>query len=186
MFILSRMIITIIVLIGYIPIMSIIGHLTTDIIIKGIITKGLLTKGLLIGSLIAGIINLQTEKHKEEGNIMGIIYTAPKEIPEPDISKACTLGWDKYNKLEQEYVEKVRAWAKKNGKSKEAGEEVVFPVGDGNARYIVLSLRPVKLIHLAVGDAWEFKYAHRLTAQDIRDELNIRGARINYFQRITK
>lgn len=34
------------------------------------------------------------------------------------------------------------------------GQEITFPVADGYARYVVVSEKPLKLVHLAVGDAW--------------------------------
>ena len=62
----------------------------------------------------------------------------------------------KYNFYrEQEWVYKVAKWAKKNNPtSKVAGKEFRYPVGDGSARFIVVSLRPLTLIHLPVGDCW--------------------------------
>ena len=50
---------------------------------------------------------------------------------------------------------------------KHSGEIIHFPVADGRAEYMVLSLKPVMLIHLPVGDAWQFEYAERLTKADV-------------------
>jgi hypothetical protein len=69
------------------------------------------------------------------------------------------------------FVDRVKTWAKKHGKGLEAGEEISFFVADGNARYIIVSLAPVVLIHLPLGDAYQYPFAHRLTAKDIRGML---------------
>lgn len=105
---------------------------------------------------------------------MGQIYSAPEELKVPDIAEASKIGFDAYLTKCNKYVSDVKAWAKKHGNCPEAGKEVGFPVADGHARYVVVSLKPVKLIHLPVGDAWEFQYANRLTARDIRNEIDRR------------
>jgi hypothetical protein len=53
----------------------------------------------------------------------------------------------------------------------ESGKEITFPVADGRARYIVVSLKPVVMIHDDTGDAWNYDYVHRLTAADIRTKI---------------
>jgi hypothetical protein len=105
---------------------------------------------------------------------MGTIYNAPEGFDPPDIQKYSKAGnFDKYFKDCEKYVKNLKKTIKKGyGKAcPEAGEEIHFPVGDGAARYIVATLKPVRLIHLAVGDAWQYQYAHRLTASDIRKEI---------------
>jgi hypothetical protein len=100
---------------------------------------------------------------------MGKVYDPPKGIEAPK--------WD--HKLPREenvirehaFVEQVKAWAKEHGKWPEAGEEISFGVADGDARYIIVSLAPVVLIHLPLGDAYQYPFAHRLTAKDIRGML---------------
>jgi len=80
-------------------------------------------------------------------------------------------GIEGYRKACQEYVEKVVAFAKRLGKGKYAGKIVRFPVADGYARYVVMSLKPVKLLHLQDGDGWDFQYIERLTAKDIKEAI---------------
>jgi hypothetical protein len=104
------------------------------------------------------------------------VYSTPKEIgaaPEFSVNEQ----FEEYEKHVEAFVKSVVEWAKKNGSGALCGEEIRFGVGDGYARYIVLSLRPVKLIHLPVGDRWQFQYAHLLRAQDIREEVRkMKGA----------
>jgi len=109
---------------------------------------------------------------------MGQIYSTPKEIgdvPELGLDVCDKKSIDAYFKKEEEYLKKVQEWCKKHGSGKYAGEVITFPVGDGKAVYVVWKLKPVSLIHVPLGDAWQFQYAHRLTAADVKKE--IEGAR---------
>jgi hypothetical protein len=45
-------------------------------------------------------------------------------------------------------------------------------MADGNALYAVYSLKPVELIHLPVGDAWDSKWANRVSAKEIRQQID--------------
>lgn len=70
-----------------------------------------------------------------------------------------------------EYIQRLKDWIKTNyGEGEYIGEEINFPVGDGYARYLIVSLKPATLMHVPLGDAWNFPYAHRLTVKDIRAE----------------
>lgn len=87
-----------------------------------------------------------------------------------------------YMKDEREYVRKVQEYAKASGNCAEAGEVIKFQVADGYAQYVVLTIKPVTLIHLPIGDAWHLQYANRLTAKDVRVEV----ARAKKFREIFK
>jgi hypothetical protein len=100
---------------------------------------------------------------------MGKIYAGIQNINPPEISEIHSI--DKYFKDCEEFVKKIKVYAKYHGSGKEAGEEISFPVADGHARYVILSIKPVKLIHLNVGDAWQYQYINRLTTSDIKKEL---------------
>lgn len=50
-----------------------------------------------------------------------------------------------------------------------AGEIVKYHIADGYAEYMVFSVKPVKLVHIPLYDAYHFPYAHRWTAKDIKD-----------------
>lgn len=106
---------------------------------------------------------------------MGKIYAAPEQLSRPDYAKY--QDFNKYLAACNEYLDKIKTWAKHlNPSCPEAGKEITFPVADGQARYIVASLKPVALIHDDTGDAWEYEYAHRLTAADVRKRIqNLEG-----------
>ena len=96
---------------------------------------------------------------------MGKVYAPPVEIKHPEFTAK------DYFKAEENYINAVVAWAKQHGKGKLAGEVIQFPVADGYAQYVVFSTTPVALIHLPIGDAWQYQYANRLTASDIKEKV---------------
>jgi len=100
---------------------------------------------------------------------MAKIFGVPEGFKAPAISSP--FNDKEYLKSCDEYITSLKAWAKAHGTGKYAGEMVSFPVADGKAVYIVLSLKPVTLIHVDAMDAYQFKYANRLTASDIKEEI---------------
>ena len=100
------------------------------------------------------------------------IYSHIEGINQPKWN--ATQGWEEYSKQENKYVDDVKQFCKANSKHKLAGEEVLFPVADGYARYVVFT--PTKLIHLAVDDAWEYPHIERLLGKDISENINRRKA----------
>lgn len=92
------------------------------------------------------------------------VYSPPKAVgdcPELDYTKDIRTELKK----EEDWVKKIKDWAKAHGKGPHRGKEVCFGVADGNARYVILD--STKLIHLPVGDAWQFQYIERLKYSDI-------------------
>ena len=105
---------------------------------------------------------------------MGKVYAPPREIG--DVPNLSRQPFSTYQTEEKAYVEKVQKWARENGQGDLAGEEVFFPFADGYARYVVLKTRPVRLIHLPIGDAWSYPYIERLTEKDIRERVRQKKA----------
>jgi hypothetical protein len=101
---------------------------------------------------------------------MGKIYSGMEGLKVP--TYPMFKDFDKYQKACNTYIDRVKAAAKRmNPTCPEAGEEITFPVADGRARYIVVSLKPVQLIHDGTMDSWHYQYVHRLNARDIRAEI---------------
>lgn len=111
------------------------------------------------------------------------IYSAPKEILQP------TLAIHKYEgetfkeklnslrKAEEKYISDVKNWITKAGYTeKNSGEIIQFQVADGYAQYMVISMKPLRLVHLPLGDAWDFQYANRLTAKDVQDKIDFKNS----------
>lgn len=97
---------------------------------------------------------------------MAKIYAAPKEIQVPSFNFRDREAW---RKSEAEYIEKLKEFCKKHSKDKSeyVGEVISFPHADGKAFYMVFSLKPVNLIHIPIGDAWQSPYADLLTKKRV-------------------
>jgi hypothetical protein len=107
--------------------------------------------------------------HTKQLEIMADIYSAPKEIKLPKLD---FTDMQVYNKDCERYVSDLVKHIKDMGyKGKNVGEIVRFAVADGYAEYMVLSMKPMKLIHIPLGDAYEFQYAHLMTASEINKKL---------------
>lgn len=107
------------------------------------------------------------------------VWAHPKEVGDPPpfdfehISESIAR--------DEEWVDSLKAWAKKHGRGPLRGEEVAFPCGDGYARYVVL--RNTELIHIPVGDAWQFPYIERMLARDIKANIERRKGLDRLFAR---
>jgi hypothetical protein len=100
---------------------------------------------------------------------MGKIYSPPKEVKVP------VLDWKnipQYEKDCQTFKEDLKKFLKERGYNEEhTGVSIYFPFADGQAEYMVMSLKPVRLIHIPIWDAWEYPYIDRLTKKDIEDKI---------------
>ena len=100
---------------------------------------------------------------------MAKIFAPPLEVgPAPEYDS--TVHYKEMDKREDAWVAQIIEYCRKNGQPL-CGEEICFGVCDGRARYIVLSEKPLQLIHLPLGDAYQFEYANRLTLKDIRENV---------------
>jgi hypothetical protein len=93
------------------------------------------------------------------------VFTAPKEVKVPEFSFE-TL--DTYEEECENYIENLKAFLKERG-WKHSGQVIQFPVADGYAKYMVMSMNPLQLIHLELGDAWHFQHINLMTAQAVQE-----------------
>ena len=75
---------------------------------------------------------------------------------------------------EKEYVEKLQEWCRTTGQGDLAGEVWRYPVADGYAEYVIHKTRPLTIIHVGTGDAWNIPEVVRrgLSATLIRQEVD--------------
>ena len=107
---------------------------------------------------------------------MAKIFQAPAEVKVPVIN---FVGFSnaKWQEEENKYIADVKEHIKKlNYDDPETGEVIYFPVADGKALYMVITCKPLMLVHLPLGDAWHFQYAKNLTAKDVRQKIAGRKA----------
>ena len=97
-----------------------------------------------------------------------IIYSPPKELKEPEFSFE-NFDYKEHQKKSQKYLDDLKAILVKSGYTdKLCGETIRFPVADGYAVYMIASMKPLKLIHIPLDDAWDFPQAHLLTATEVK------------------
>ena len=111
---------------------------------------------------------------------MAKIFNPPSEIKVPEIGH----DFKKYEKECEEFATKLKEFLiKRNPNGELVGEIIRFPVADSYAEYMVASLKPVALVHMPLMDAWDFEYANRLTAKDIKDKVAQQKALEKLFSR---
>lgn len=105
---------------------------------------------------------------------MGRIYSPPKDVePAPRLKDFMVGGkFDskKMDEAEEKWTEKLRDWCKANSPGRKyVGEIIQQGVADGYAQYMVFSLRPLVLLHLELGDSYQFQWDSRWTASDVKE-----------------
>ena len=63
----------------------------------------------------------------------------------------------KYDDAETDYIADLKDWCKHHSDSNNplVGETISTPRGDGYAIYMVFRTKPLELIHVPIGDAWQ-------------------------------
>jgi hypothetical protein len=100
------------------------------------------------------------------------IYAAPKELKIPKID---FTNYGKYTKECKEYLDKLKEYCLENSDEEYVGEIVRIPHADGNAEYMVASMKPLELIHIPLGDAYDSEFAEYLTVEKVKEK--IQGAK---------
>jgi len=114
---------------------------------------------------------------------MAKIYSIPQEFEATMPTWSIANDRDENIRREEEWLEKLSQWCKTHGSGKYGGQIVRDGVADGYAQYMVFSLRPLQLIHIPLGDAWQSRWAHRWTAADIKQMVERERALAELFSR---
>ena len=103
---------------------------------------------------------------------MAQVFRAPEDFEAP------VLTLDDYRAgtwqtKEADYIERLADRAKMNGTNPLLGKVIRFQRGDGFAQYMLWSTKPVQLIWLELGDAWQVEEAltRGLRLSDIREQV---------------
>ena len=113
---------------------------------------------------------------------MATVYSALSTVPTPKFPTP--FDNEVYKKNEEQYVIDLKKELKSMGyKGKNFGEILRFQVADGYAEYMVVSMRPLKLMHLPLGDVWDFQYAHLLTAKEVNEKIEGKKALAKIFRK---
>lgn len=99
---------------------------------------------------------------------MAKVYSPPVGFDPPEFD--INLSYDAYTKLENDYIARLAAEAKKHSSGDLVGEVIRFGVADGHAVYMVWTQKPLALVHVPIGDAWQIPVAHSrgLTITEVR------------------
>lgn len=98
------------------------------------------------------------------------IYSALKEVEVPRFE--FREGIESYNKKEKKYLKDLKvALGKRGYKGKNVGKVLKFQVADGYAQYMVVSMRPLRLMHLDLVDGYQFGYAHLMTSAEVNKQI---------------
>jgi len=105
---------------------------------------------------------------------MAQIFTIEHEVPAPQFDFKTDKNFAGYQARVDVYLEDVKNKLKeyKYGQSPLFGEIISFSVADGYAQYMVVSSRPLRLLHLPIGDAWEYIGIERLRLVDVENKVN--------------
>lgn len=100
------------------------------------------------------------------------IYSAFETVKVPRFSFGMEQSVEDYHKANEDYIQKLRDRLAEYGyKGKNAGEVIKFQVADGYAQYMVISMRPLQLMHIPIIDAYEFQYVHLMTAKEVNEKV---------------
>jgi hypothetical protein len=86
---------------------------------------------------------------------MAQVYSAPEEVKVPEFN---ARDYNQYIKDMEQHKIDLAKWCKENSKCKDAGEIICFPVGDGQAQYMIFQYS--KLIWIQEGDCYSLPEAH--------------------------
>lgn len=103
---------------------------------------------------------------------MATIFTLPKGFEAPELNWEDT---EQYEKECSELIERLRKTFKERNKNKNVGEIIKFQVADGYAEYMVISTKPVELIHLPFWDSYQSETAQLMTAKAIKEKIELKN-----------
>lgn len=97
---------------------------------------------------------------------MAKIFKAPLHIKEPSFNRKT------WREDEQKYMKELREFCTDRSTGKYVGKELRIQHADSYAQYMVLSEKPMALIHIPLGDAWDSPLADGLTTKKIKEMID--------------
>jgi hypothetical protein len=123
------------------------------------------------------------QKHKQ---MAAEVYKAPDGVELPEIDWA-NFNHEEYEAANQKYLDDLKAKLQEMGyKGKNMGEVIKFPFADGYAMYMVASMNPLKLIHIALGDAWDYPNVDLMTPVRVQEMIDQQKALEEIFSKNKK
>lgn len=98
---------------------------------------------------------------------MAKVFDPPKGIKKP------AFNIKTYKADEEKYIKELTDFVTKRKPGKNVGRIARFQVGDGYAQYMIASMSPLELVHIPLGDAYNYSHINRLKAKDIEAVLSM-------------
>lgn len=114
------------------------------------------------------------------------VYQGPDEIPIPNVKWEGPNIGQRLMEADEKYRADLKAWCINRNPSEYVGEIVRYPVADGTAEYMVAAIKPLQLIHLEVGDKYNYLGIERFKAKDIIQKLGQQKALSDLFSSKSK
>ena len=108
---------------------------------------------------------------------MAKVYRAPEGFEPPEITSE-DYREGRWMQIETDYLERLKTFARQEAVPPQdvdlIGEIIRFPRGDGYAQYMVWTTRPLQLIWIELGDAWQVEDAliRGLRLADVRAQVD--------------
>jgi hypothetical protein len=108
---------------------------------------------------------------------MAEVFTTPEGFRDPpslmDFRLDKGIDIDALGDAEKKWLKELAEWCltHTDSRSELIGEVIRFPRGDGTANYMVFRTKPLSLLHIPLGDAWDLPdYQMRgLRVKDVRE-----------------
>lgn len=112
---------------------------------------------------------------------MAKITNIPNGIKVPEIDFRSVKD---YTERCNKFYEELRGVLKNLYQNDEyTGKIIRFPVADGSAEYMIVTIKPLWLVHIPLWDAYEFEYVNRLTSSDVIKKVKQQEAIEKMFKR---
>lgn len=96
---------------------------------------------------------------------MAKVYSPPEEIKVPAFNPKT------WREDDEKFMKELKEYCETHGSSDHKGKVIRFPMADSYAEYMVFSMKPCRLIHIPLGDAWHFQYINSLSVKAIEKEI---------------
>ncbi len=97
---------------------------------------------------------------------MATVYAVPEEVNVPE------FNFETWKEDEEKFTKELRNYCHQCGEGKYVGKILRIPHADGHAQYMIGSEKPLSLIHIPIGDAWDSPMVDGLTNKKIKEMID--------------
>mgnify|MGYP003633247730 CR=1 FL=1 len=114
------------------------------------------------------------------------IYKVPSDVTVPEMDFA-NFDNKKWVKDENKFYSDLKIWCQRRNPNQDhnyVGETIKFPVADGQAVYVVVSLRPLELIHSPMMDGYSAMNVDLMTVKRVKQMIDGEKKLQAFFNRV--